>query len=40
MFGNRMLLFLLVPGGFTDLMNKNDQNSNWKKKYCTGLTPF
>ena len=30
MFGNRMVLEL-VPGGFSDLMNQKNQNSNWKK---------
>ena len=27
MFGNRML----VPGGFSDLINQNNYNANWKK---------
>ena len=27
MFGNKML----VPGGFSDLIDQNIQNSNWKK---------
>ena len=25
------MLFELVPGGFSDVINQNNQNSNWKK---------
>jgi hypothetical protein len=30
MFGNKRL-FQLVPGGFSDLINQSNLNSNWKK---------
>ena len=31
LFCYRMCFFLLVPGGFLDVINQNNYNSNWKK---------